>query len=293
MNKTIAIIIVLLVSIAFIAGISVMAINSDGGGWPWNWHFNWNWDWSDSNGERADVDESAALSAEGITQVDISLPFGNVNVSVEAGEPGVELKGHFNVIEKKDKYLFVTAEDGTLSIEFDPGRTPRSQNSNIEMTIRLPQDIAAGLKLKNSSGNVMITGGNFTGIVAKCQSGNIRIENINGPVNAQCSSGNIYISAVSGTVYAKNSSGNIDIDISGKEVSQITATLSSGNVNLYLDPQAAFTLDAKTSSGNIACDFDILVSGGTDRGRLKGDVGGGGAAVELKTNSGNVNVYKR
>ncbi len=292
MNKTIAVIIVLLISVIFIAGISVMAISSEGGGWPWDWNWNFNiGEWFDFGGKRVDVDESADFSVAGITQVDISLPFGDVNV--EAGEPGVELKGHFNASEKKDKYLFVSAEGGRLSIEFEPGSLKHNVSSNMKMTIRLPQDLVAGLKLENSSGNVIITGGSFKNIETDCHSGNIRIENTNGPVNVKNSSGNINISAVSGTVYAENSSGNIDVDISGKEVSDITAKLSSGNINVHLDPQAAFTLNARVSSGNVTCDFDILVSGRTDRNRLEGDVNGGGAVVELRTSSGNVNVLKR
>jgi DUF4097 and DUF4098 domain-containing protein YvlB len=329
MNKTVAVIIVLLVSVIFIGGISVMAVNSEGQGWPWDWHLDWNWDWFSFRGERVDVDESADFSPAGVTEVDISLPFGNVDV--EAGEPGAELKGYFNVNEKKDQYLFVTTEDGKLRIEFDPGKLPVNQNSNLRMTVRLPQELAAGLRLTNSScdihitgisakgmtvpnssgnmditgcsggaldadltsGNLYVTDGDFTGIDADCHSGNVRIENKNGPINVQNTSGNININAVSGTVCANNSSGNIDIYMSGKELSGITAKLSSGNLSLYLDPQAAFTLDARTSSGNVSCGFDILVSGGTDRSRIESDVGGGGAAVKLTTSSGNVNVQKR
>lgn len=323
MNKTIAIIIVLLVSVAFIGGISVMAVNSAGEGWPWNW------DWLNFGGERVNVDESESFSVAGVTEVDISLPFGNVDV--EAGEPGVELKGHFNTSEKKDQYLFVTTENGKLRIEFKPGRLPASQNSNIRMTVRLPQELAADIRLTNSSGNVRITGlaaenmtvsnssgdmdilgcsggalnadlssgnitvtsGDFESVEANCQSGNVRVENVSGPINVQDTSGNISISAVSGTVYANNTSGNIDISVSGKDVSAITAILSSGNVNLYLDPEAAFSLNARTSSGNVSCDFQILVSGGTDRNKIEGDVGGGGETVKLSTSSGNVNVMKK
>jgi len=76
-------------------------------------------------------------------------------------------------------------------------------------------------------------------------------------------------------------------------VSELKAALSSGSVNLSLDPQAAFTLNARTSSGSVTCDFDVLVSGGTDRNKLEGDVNGGGAAVKLTTSSGSVNVIKR
>lgn len=325
MNKTIAVIIVLLVSVVFIGGISVMAVNSAGQGWPWEW----NWDWLSFGGERIDVDESADFSVAGVTEVDISLPFGNVNV--EVGEPGVSLKGHFNVSEKKGKYLFATVEDGKLRVEFDPGRLPANQNSNIRMTVRLPQELAADLELKNSSGdiriagiaakditvsnasgnmdiqgcsggalrtdlpsgNVYVTSGDFESVDANCVSGNVRIENTNGPINVQNMSGNIDISAVSGTINASNTSGNIDITVSGKEVSAITAILSSGNIGLHLYPQAAFTLNARTSSGNVSCGFDILVSGGTDRNKLEGHVAGGGADVKLTTSSGNVNVYKR
>lgn len=329
MNKTIAIIIVLVVCILFIGGISAMAVNSSGDGW----HFDLNFDWLNFgafSGERADVDENAGFSTEGITAVEVYLPFGNVNV--EVGEPGAALKGHFNVTEKKRQYLYVSNESGKLSIKFDPGTLPLTQDSNVVMTVRLPRELAANLRITNSSGdmhitglkvqdlkvsnssgnmdivgcsggkleadlssgNITVTGGDFTSVDADCSSGNVRVENLNGPINVQDTSGNINISAVSGTVYANNSSGNIDIVMSGKQVSDITAELSSGNVNLFLDPQAAFTLDARTSSGNVSCNFAILVSGGTnDNEKLEGTVNGGGAAVKLSTSSGNVTVMKK
>lgn len=322
MNVKKAAIIVLFVCIIFIAGIVVVSLNSDASNW-----FGLGWG-RGVGGSRVDIDESAKLDLSGLSEVFVSLPMGNV--TVEAGEPGVTLKGYINVAEKKDKYLYVTNNDGKLAIEFDPGDLPLIHENNIKMTIRLPQQLAADLKIINSSGdvnvneihgkevtvinasgniklmgckggalrcslssgNVTVSECDFTGVDANCTSGNVRIENNSGPINVRNTSGNIDITAVSGTVDADNTSGNIDIRLSGQQVSAIKAKVSSGNIKLRLSPEAAFELNASTSSGNVGCDFDILVSGGVDRGSLKGGCNGGGEMVKLSVDSGNINVYK-
>jgi DUF4097 and DUF4098 domain-containing protein YvlB len=322
MNVKKAAVIVLVICIIFIAGIVVISLNADVSNW-----FGFRWGRS-FGGSRVDIDESAKLDLSGMGEVFVSLPMGNV--TVETGEPGVTLKGYINVAEKKDKYLNVIKEGGKLSVEFDPGNLPLIQDSNIRMPVCLPQQLAADLKvtnsagdinvdaiygkkvtLNNASGNIKLTGckggvlscslssGNitasdcdFTGVDADCTSGNVSIENVNGPIDVRNTSGNIDITAVSGTIEAGNASGNIDIRLSGEQVSGIKAGVSSGNITLRLNPAAAFELNASTSAGNVGCDFDILVSGGIDRGSLKGSCNGGGELVKLSVDSGNINVYK-
>lgn len=322
MNVKKAVIIVLFVCIVFIGGIVIISLNSDG----WSW-FGFDWGHGGFGGSRVDINESARLDLAGAEQVSVSLPTGNV--TIEAGEPGVTLKGYITVAEKKDQYLFVTNKDGVLSIEFDPGDLPLIQDSHIEMTLSLPQQLSASLNIANSSGDVNVTGiqsrdmtatnssgntniygcsggalhgdlssgnvtvkgGDFTSVDISCQSGNVDVENKNGPVTVQNTSGNIGIAAISGAVSAGNTSGNIDISLSGPQVSAIDARVSSGNITLRLNPEAAFSLDARTSSGNIYCDFEMLTSG-VENNTLKGECNGGGEPVKLSVSSGNVNVYK-
>lgn len=324
MNVKKAAIIVLIVCIVFIGGIVAISLNSQG----WSW-FGFDWGHGNVGGHRIDIDESSRLDLSGAGEVSISLPAGNVTVKV--GEPGVTLKGYITTAaEEKDRYLFVTNKDGKLSIEFDIGDEPLIWDNHIEMTVSLPQQLAAGLKISDASGDIRVTGiamkdlnvtnmsgnmdlqdctggaliaelmsGNmtvrnadFTSVDADCQSGNVRIDNKNGPINVQNTSGIIDITAVSGAIDAGNTSGNIDISLSGQQVAAIKAGVTSGNITLRLNQQAAFTLDARTSSGNVGCDFDILVSGGIDRNIIKGDCNGGGALVKLSVDSGNVNVFK-
>lgn len=323
MNRKAAIIIVLAVCILFIAGVSVMSLMSASGSWDLGW------DWFNFGGERIDVDESAGVSVSGVSEVQVILPSGNV--VVEAGEPGASLKGYFTARERKDQYLFVENEGGKLKIEFDPGKRSWLSDTHITLTVRLPKELAADIdvtnssggvnvegisakemEIRNSSGSVDITGcagttlkaslssGNmsarslsFDAIDIDCQSGNIRIQDTAGALSVQHTSGNIDIIDAAGTIEARNSSGNIDISLSEKRISGIKAGVSSGNITLHLDAQAAFKLDARTSSGGVYCDFDILVSGGSDRGSLEGDCNGGGEPVKLSTSSGNVSVLIR
>ncbi len=317
MNKT-AVIIVLVVCIVFIGGVAAISLATEGFG-----------GWFAFGGTRVDIDESAGLSLEGVSEVSVWAPIGKV--IVEEGEPGVTLKGYLTVSKKSDQYLFVEKDGGKLSVRFEPGNLPSVSNNRMTLTVRLPGDIAAGLTVRNSSGrvdvkgirvrdmnvsnssgsidvtgcsggelrvslssgNTTVNGADFGSIRVDSQSGNIQLENIVGALSVRHSSGNIDVLNAQGPVEVWHSSGNVSIDAAGKKVSGIDVTLSSGNANLRLDKDASFTLDARTSSGNIIADFDILISGGLSRGSLKGDCNGGGETVKVSVSSGNVNIFKK
>ena len=52
----------------------------------------------------------------------------------------------------------------------------------------------------------------------------------------------------------------------------------------------AFEIDAQTWSGTVRSDHPVTVRGEMRRGRLKGDVRGGGPRVTLRTGSGDVTI---
>jgi len=67
----------------------------------------------------------------------------------------------------------------------------------------------------------------------------------------------------------------------------------SGDVTLTIPSDAAFDLEARTFSGSIDSEFEITLTGKISKKELKGSVNGGGATLEVKTFSGDVELKKK
>lgn len=169
---------------------------------------------------------------------------------------------------------------------------------------------------------IEITAPAETEIRALADSGDVRIEGINGPVDCETDSGEIKISSIGGDVRVSSDSGGIYIHLvkgavdaradSGRiealEVEgTIDATTDSGDIRLW--QTAVKPICAKADSGRIRV---RLANGGgysvrakTDNGRIElpeltrqrlskhemdGDVRGGGSVVDVETDSGDIEV---
>jgi hypothetical protein len=167
-----------------------------------------------------------------------------------------------------------------------------------------------------------ITAPASTEIRALADSGDIRIEGIDGPVECETDSGEINISNIGGDVHACSDSGGIHI---GNVKSGVDVRTDSGHVEAL---EVGGTIDVKTDSGNIRLSQTMgrpvcaqadsgrirvqLAAGGgytirarTDNGRvelpvltrqrlskheMEGDVRGGGSVLDLETDSGDIEV---
>ena len=68
---------------------------------------------------------------------------------------------------------------------------------------------------------------------------------------------------------------------------------SGGSVVLEVDPDVRARLDARASGGNVRTDLPVTVQGEMDRGRLQGEVNGGGPLLTLRSSGGSVSIRKR
>jgi hypothetical protein len=120
-------------------------------------------------------------------------------------------------------------------------------------------------------------------------SGNIRLTQIGaGDGRVSTGSGNLTLSGVKGGVHGSSGSGSIAVD--GQPSRDWSLHTGSGNIRLSVPSSAAFDLDAHTDSGTVRSSHDVVVHGTLRRGDLKGKVGQGGAIVELRTGSGDIQI---
>ena len=170
-------------------------------------------------------------------------------------------------------------------------------------------DLKGKVNARTSGGPIIL--GKLGGSVdAHTSGGNISLEEAVGPVDLETSGGNISVGRVAGAADLSTSGGNIRIDsatsamraktsggniraaITGPLTEDCTLTTSGGSVRVTVDKSAAFRLDASSSGGGVDAEGLTLTleKSSQGRGRLAGDVNGGGKVLKLRSSGGGVVV---
>jgi DUF4097 and DUF4098 domain-containing protein YvlB len=135
-------------------------------------------------------------------------------------------------------------DGSTLVLEM---RCGNNCSVSYEVTLPAPAKVTGA----NSSGDLDLTG--VSAVDVSTSSGNVTVNQVDGPVTASVTSGDVEVNDVTGPTQLKTSSG----DITGRGLSgSAQADATSGDI--ALDFTAAVDLRARTSSGNI----DVKVPGG-------------------------------
>jgi len=150
------------------------------------------------------------------------------------------------------------------------------------------ESVKGDVHLVTGSGSIEATGvaGNFT---ATTGSGRVKLEQVAaGRVEVETGSGGIEVRGVHGSLRAHTGSGGITAE--GEATGEWTLHAGSGPIDVRVPSGSGFDLYAQTSSGRVTVDQPLTVQGTIRRGELRGKVGGGGVAMDLRTGSGNIHV---
>ncbi|HMD98816.1 MAG TPA: DUF4097 family beta strand repeat-containing protein [Terriglobia bacterium] len=150
------------------------------------------------------------------------------------------------------------------------------------------ESVKGDVHLETGSGSIEATGvaGNFT---ATTGSGRVKLEEVAaGRVEVETGSGGIEVRGVHGSLRAHTGSGGITAE--GEATGEWTLHAGSGPIDVRVPSGSGFDLYAQTSSGHVTVDQPLTVQGTIRRGELRGKVGGGGVAMDLRTGSGNIHV---
>lgn len=124
-------------------------------------------------------------------------------------------------------------------------------------------------------------------------SGNITAKIVNGNVKIEAGSGNITLEELTGACAAEAGSGNIKVeaaDVTG----DITLKTGSGNQRLELPGNLSFSLEVNTGSGNIHTDYDDVLSYNKKGNTAVGQIGDNPVCrIASQAGSGNVTVKKK
>jgi len=149
------------------------------------------------------------------------------------------------------------------------------------------EDIAGPVICETDAGRIEVSGiGSH--VRASADSGRIVLRKINGPVDASADSGDIEALDIAGAIAARTDSGSIRL--SQTVAASVRAEADSGSIALQLVPEAGYNLRVRTDSGKVRVP-EMAVHGTLSRHAAEGQIRGGGPSVHLETDSGSIEVW--
>lgn len=196
------------------------------------------------------------------------------------------------------------AQDGDVTITSCKGAVvATTEDGDISLT-----DLAQDVTATNQSGDITITACKGS-VRAKSGDGDISLTDIAQNVDAVGTKGSITATECKGSIHAANESGDIvlegvekKVDITSNEgevvikyftppTEDCTIASVDGSVSITVPSSAKLNLDFKSVSGEI--DFDKTdFSGSSDEKNASGTLNGGGPAVKVQTQSGDISFQR-
>jgi Toastrack DUF4097 len=252
--------------------------------------------------------------------------------------PLVVIKGHkgdMNIIAGGDNNALVDARKhgndaaGSASMQVQFGRSKNEHgqdrldittspgNTNVDFDVTLPA--SAQVQIQMDGGAIAVNG--VSGVTIDTFSGNLDVENINGPVDIQTENGDIMARALDGPVKMQTQNGSIRVNAIKGQVQALTQNgdvvirqaalkgqsvletnngsvrvggsldptgtyrlkTARGDINLSLPANAAFQLSAHTASGSVSNDFGGSIVGAAPRPFVSLTIGSGGSISVTQT----------
>ncbi|MCK5582470.1 MAG: DUF4097 family beta strand repeat protein [Elusimicrobiales bacterium] len=262
-----------------------------------------------SAGNSAEMNAKADITnfpVKGITSVDIQTNSGLIDVKASqiAGIRVEQLPDNARVcdvtmkIKGKKLILKALVKEGNYS------------NIKTGFRIKLPSDIkiiaksnSGDINIRNIEKNVNVEAKsgdikirNIAGSMeAKTNSGDINILKVKKNVKVEAKSGDIKIQNITGSVKAKTNSGDIALNnVSGG----LEARTNSGDIKgIFKSTKTSKKVNLKTTSGDVSARFPknsiITVDAETNSGKIHNEFSGKtGLPLTVKTTSGNISIVK-
>lgn len=207
--------------------------------------------------------DSADLRVEGID--------GPVNCEADSGE--IEINGIQSEVRAH-------GDSGGVSISSVAGPVDAHTDSG-EILLR---DIGGSVDARSDSGAIQIAAvGSY--VNASCDSGAIHISRVTGRVEAETDSGALTAFEIGGAIDVHSDSGAIEL--SQSVIAPVRARADSGRITVKLAP-GGYNLRLRTDHGSL--EVPPIAQASSSRHQIEGSLGGGGPMVDLKTDSGTIQV---
>lgn len=123
------------------------------------------------------------------------------------------------------------------------------------------------------------------------QSGDLRANNLAGPMKLLTRSKDIHLDELSGDLRVENSNGVVEVR--SAKVGMIEIQNRSGDVQVVLPEKAGFQLDARASNGEINSEFsELKLTTERNNSSAAGVVGSGGPKLQINNEHGDISIRK-
>jgi hypothetical protein len=211
-------------------------------------------------------DEAKSFSAAPGGRLEVDVEYGSI--SIRPSEQALVRVYVDGIPEEYKKYLRIQQNGNVVRVEYrtrENGKQTRHSGSDIRFEIDVPSKFDT--QLKTGGGEIEYTG-TITGTIAIISGGGeVRLQDVHGPVDIKTGGGEISGRAIDGVFMAVTGGGEIDVEtVKGK----VEIKTGGGNVDVH----------------EVLDDMTITTGGGEVR---LGTVGG---ALGLRTGGGNIQVKK-
>jgi hypothetical protein len=216
----------------------------------------------------------------------------NVNTDIETSGGGISLSN------LNGTHSFKTSGGGITVNNVKGKMKGRGSGGGIDI-LNSSNDIdlvtsGGGIRAKGCTGNIRLhtSGGSVQledmdgNIEAETSGGSIDADNIKGELDAGTSGGSIKLTNLLCKVEAETSGGGIDAEINDA-TKDVKLRNSGGDISVQLPANKGFNLDLHADKIDVALQN---FSGSADEHSIEGKLNGGGALVDVHSNSGRVNI---
>ena len=262
--------------------------------------------------QRTEGSFERTLTVTGFADLELTTDAGGI--FVVPGPPGtIRIRG---ILKAENNWFRRGDVEGRIrELEAHPPVVQNGNSIRVEVRDRsLLRDISMRLEVEAPPDSRLRARADSGGIDVRCikgpvdchtDSGGIHASDIDSEVRASADSGGIHIRHVNGPVYARADSGGVEaleisgrvdaeVDSGGVRVSQtapapIKARSDSGGADITLARTGGYDIQAHAGSGRITAP-DVAVSGRISRNEVNGKLRGGGALVDVRTDSGHIDI---
>jgi hypothetical protein len=128
------------------------------------------------------------------------------------------------------------------------------------------------------------------GVTGRTSGGSVKVGRVAGDVSVQTSGGSIRLNDVGGGIHAATSGGSMSARLTTQPEGDCNLQTSGGGIEVLLGEGIAVNLDAATSGGWVVADLPEIAPGSQRTRELQTPINGGGPALHLRTQGGNVRV---
>lgn len=219
---------------------------------------------------------------------------GNVKVSSSRGDITVdEVTGNVEIDQRKGD-IHVNKITGDVAVS---ARANDTTIGEVSGTLKLDGDYFGGITLSKIGKTVTFRTSRTDMELAKLDgdltmdSGDLRANNMAGPMKVLTRSKDIHLDDVSGDLRIENS--NSTIEVHSNKLGAIQIDNRKGDVQLVVPEKSGFQVDLKTRNGDISSDFQGLnVKTEHNDSTATGNVGSGGPKVQVSNEHGNIEIRK-